>query len=150
MESKVKIFNKTAPRNFNIVEKITAGIVLLGSEVKAARQGHVDLNSAYVKIVNREAMLINAKIFPYKFSRTQNYQEDRSRKLLLHKKEIQALKSKLETGNFTLVPIKMFISKNNFKLEIALSKGKKEYEKRKDSKRATIERVQERELKELI
>ncbi len=149
MESKnIKIFNKTAPKNFNISEKIVAGVVLLGSEVKAIRQGHVDLNSAYVKIVNGEAMLINAKIFPYKFSRTENYQEDRTRKLLMHKKEIQAIKSKLETGNYTLVPLSMFISKGNFKLEVALSKGKKDYEKRKDSKRATIERVQERELKE--
>ena len=151
MESKnVRIFNKTAPKNFSIAEKLVAGIVLLGSEVKAARLGHVDLNSSYVKIMGREAFLINAKIFPYKFSRIENYQEDRSRKLLMHKKEIQALKSKLETGNYTLVPLSMFINKGNFKVEIALSKGKKEYEKRKDSKRAAIERVQERELKELI
>jgi len=151
MESKnVRIFNKTAPKNFNIAEKLVAGIVLLGSEVKAARLGHADLNSSYVKIMGREAFLINAKIFPYKFSRIENYQEDRSRKLLMHKKEIQALKSKLETGNYTLVPLSMFINKGNFKVEIALSKGKKEYEKRKDSKRAAIERVQERELKELI
>lgn len=149
METKnVRIFNKTAPKNFNIVEKLVAGIVLLGSEVKALREGHADLNSSYVKIVNGEAMLINAKIFPYKFSRIENYQEDRSRKLLMHKKEIQAIKSKLETGNYTLVPISIFLNKGNFKVEVALSKGKKEYEKRKDSKRAAIERVQERELKE--
>lgn len=149
METKnVRIFNKTAPRNFNIVEKLVAGIVLLGSEVKALREGHADLNSAYVKIVSGEAMLINAKIFPYKFSRIENYQEDRSRKLLMHKKEIQALKSKLETGNYTLVPTVIFLNKGKFKLEIALAKGKKEYEKRKDSKRAALDRVQERELKE--
>jgi len=151
MESKnIKIFNKTAPKNFNISEKITAGIELLGSEVKAIRLGHVDLNSSYVKIMDGEAFLINAKIFPYKFSRVENYQEDRSRRLLMHKKEITALKSKLETGNYTLVPTTLFLSKGRFKLDIALAKGKKDYEKRKDSKRAAIERVQERELKEII
>ncbi len=150
MQDNIKIFNKTAPKNFQINEKMVAGIVLLGSEVKAVRSGHVDLNSSYVKIIGGEAFLVNAKIFPYKFSRIDNYQEDRSRKLLLHRKEIQAIKSKLETGNYTLVPLKIFISKGNFKVEVAISKGKKSYEKRKDSKRAAIERVQERELKELI
>lgn len=150
MGENIKIFNKTAPKNFNINEKLVAGIVLLGSEVKALREGHVDLNSSYVKIISGEAFLVNAKIFPYKFSRIENYQEDRSRKLLLHKKQIQAIKSKLETGNYTLVPISIFINRGNFKVEIALAKGKKGYEKRKDSKRAAIERVQERELKELI
>ncbi len=147
MQEFKKIYNKTAPKNFTIEEKLMAGIVLVGSEVKAIRLGHIDLNSSYVKIIGREAFLINAKIFPYKFSRTENYQEDRSRKLLLHKKEIQALKSKLETGNYTLIPISIFLSKGNFKIEIALSKGKKVYEKRRDSKRAALERVAERELK---
>lgn len=147
MTQNIRIFNKTAPKNFNISEKITAGIVLLGSEVKALRQGHADLNSSYVKIIGGEAFLVNAKIFPYKFSRVENYQEDRSRKLLLHKKELQTLKSKLETGNYTLIPLSIFISKGNFKTEIALSRGKKTYEKRKDSKRAAIERAMERELK---
>lgn len=147
MTQNIRIFNKTAPKNFNISEKITAGIVLLGSEVKALRQGHADLNSSYVKIIGGEAFLINAKIFPYKFSRVENYQEDRSRKLLLHKKELQTLKSKLETGNYTLIPLSIFISNGNFKTEIALSRGKKTYEKRKDSKRAAIERAMERELK---
>lgn len=145
-----KIFNKTAPKNFKIDEKFVAGIALLGSEVKAARLGHVDLNSSYVKIMSGEAFLVNAKIFPYQFSRVENYQEDRSRRLLLHKKEITAIKSKMENGHYTLIPIVMFLSKGKFKLEIALSKGKKEFEKRKDSKRAVLERVQQRELKEII
>lgn len=146
--SNQKIFNKNINRNYKIEEKFIAGIELLGSEVKALRQGHADLNSAYVKLMDGQAYLVNAKIFPYKFSRIENYQEDRSRRLLLHKKEILMLKSKMETGNFTLVPLNMFLNKGNFKVEIALAKGKREYEKRKDSKRAAIERVQERELKE--
>lgn len=151
MESKnVKIFNKNINRNFKIEEKLVAGIELLGSEVKALRQGHADLNSAYVKIMDGQAYLVNAKVFPYKFSRVENYQEDRSRRLLLHKNEIQAVKSRLETGSYTLVPTVIFLSKGRFKIEIALSKGKKAFEKRKDSKRAAIERVQERELKELL
>ena len=82
----MKILNKTAPSRFKIEEKYEAGIELLGSEVKAIRLGHVDLNSSYVKIMSGEAYLINAKIFPYKFSRVEGYSEDRTRKLLLHKK----------------------------------------------------------------
>lgn len=149
METKnVKIYNKNINRNFKIEEKLVAGLELLGSEVKALRQSHADLNSAYVKLMDGQAYLINAKIFPYEYSRVENYQDDRTRRLLLHKKEIGALKSRMETGNYTLVPTLIFLNKGRFKIEIALSKGKKSFEKRKDSKRAAIERVQERELKE--
>ena len=94
----MKIFDKTAPQKFKIEEALEAGIELLGSEVKAIRLGHVDLTSSYVKIMSGQAYLINAKIFPYKFSRIENYQEDRTRRLLLHRKEILSLKNKLETG----------------------------------------------------
>lgn len=151
MESKnVKIFNKNINRNFKIEEKLVAGLELLGSEVKALRLGHADLNSAYVKLMDGQAFLVNAKIFPYEYSRVENYQDDRTRRLLLHKKEIQSLKSRLETGSYTLIPTVIFLNKGKFKIEIALSKGKKDYEKRKDSKRAAIERVQEREIKEIL
>ena len=132
----------------DIQEKIEAGVVLLGSEVKAIRLGHADLNGSYVKIIGSEAYLINAKIFPYKFSRTDNYDERRTRKLLLHKKEILSLKSRLDQGNFSLVPTSLYIKNGNIKLEIVLGRGQKAYEKRKDSKRRVLDRVAERELKQ--
>lgn len=143
----MKIVNKTAPSKFNVEEKYEAGISLLGSEVKAIRMGHMDLGGAYIKILSGEAILVNAKIFPYKFSRVEGYQEDRSRKLLLHKTELRNLKSRLETGKYTLVPLSVYLKKGMFKVEIGLAKGKKEFERRKDSKSRAIERDREREAK---
>lgn len=143
----MRIINKQS-RNYKIEEKLEAGIVLIGSEVKAARLGHADITASYVKIIGLEAYLIGAKIFPYEFSRVENYDEKRTRKLLLHKKEILALKSRLETGNYTLVPLALYLKKGNFKLELALAKGKREFERKKDSKRRVLERVAEREMKQ--
>ena len=143
----MKIFNKTAPSKFNVEEKFEAGIELLGSEVKAIRQAHVDLTSAYVKLMSGQAYLINAKIFPYKFSRIEGYQEDRTRRLLLHKKEILSIKNKLDTGKYTLAPLSLYTKNSKFKLEIGLARGKKDHERRKDAKQQAIQRDRERELK---
>ncbi len=145
----MKIVNRFA-KSFKPIEKIEAGIVLLGSEVKALRTGHADITGAYVRISGSEAYLINAKIFPYEFSRLEGYQEDRTRKLLLHKKEIIALKSKLDQGKFSLVPLSLYLKEGNFKVEIALVEGKNKREKRQDRRRETIDREQERELKNII
>lgn len=145
----MNIQNKTAPSRFNIEEKFEAGIELLGSEVKAIRLGHADITSAYVKIMSGQAYLINAKIFPYKFSRIENYQEDRTRRLLMHKKELLALKNKLDTGKFTLAPLSLYLKHGRFKLEVGLAKGKRDHERRKDLKQQAINRDQERELKNL-
>lgn len=143
----MKITNKSAPSSFSIIERLEAGLVLLGSEVKALRLGHADINGAYVKIIGLEAYLINAKIFPYEYSRLENYQEDRTRKLLIHKKEILALKSKLDQGSFTLIPTMIYEKKGNFKIEVALAKGLKKQDKRKDAKRQALNRAAERDLK---
>lgn len=143
----MKIINKTAPLKFNVEEKYEAGVALLGSEVKAIRLGHMDMSGSYVKILSGEAHLINAKIFPYKFSRIEGYQEDRSRKLLLHKKELLGLKSKLETGKYTIVPLSLYLKRGKFKVELGLAKGKREFERKKDSKRKAIERDRDREAK---
>lgn len=137
-------------KSYKPIEKIEAGIVLLGSEVKALRAGHADITSAYVRIAGSEAYLINGKIFPYEYSRIEGYQEDRTRKLLLHKKEILALKTRLDQGKFTLVPLSIYLKNGNFKLDIALVEGKNKREKRRDRRRETIDREQERELKTLI
>ena len=146
----MRIVNKTAPSRFNIEEKYEAGIELLGSEVKAIRLGHMDITSSYIKIISGQAYLVNGKIFPYKFSRIEGYQEDRTRRLLLHKKELLALKNKLETGKYTLVPLSVYLKHGIFKVEVGLAKGKKDYEKDKDSKRRAIERARSREEKNVF
>lgn len=143
----MKISNKTAPNKFNIEDKYEAGIELLGSEVKAIRLGHADLSGAYVKIMSGEAFLINAKIFPYQYSRIEGYQEDRTRRLLLHKKELSDIKNKLDTGKFTVAPLSFYSKNGKFKLEIGVARGKKEYERRKDLKQRKIDRDRERDLK---
>ena len=104
----MKILNRFG-KGFKPVEKLEAGIALLGSEVKALRDGHADITGSYVRITGSEAYLINGKIFPYKFSRLEGYREDRSRKLLLHKKEILALKSRMDQGRFTIVPLSIYL-----------------------------------------
>lgn len=142
----MKIVNRYA-KTYKIEKKLEAGIVLFGSEVKALREGHADITGAYVRITGSEAYLINGKIFPYKFSRIEGYQEDRTRKLLLHKSEILSLKSKLDQGKFTIVPLSIYLKDDNFKLEIALVESKTKREKRRDKRRNVIERDQERELK---
>jgi SsrA-binding protein len=145
----MKIINRHA-KSFKPLEKLEAGIVLLGSEVKAIRGGHADITGAYVKIMGSEAYLVNAKIFPYEFSRTEGYQEDRTRKLLLHKKEILFLKSRLDQGNHMVIPVSLYIKDRNFKLELVLAEGKNKREKRRDRRRETIEREEARELKNIL
>ncbi|MBP6098730.1 MAG: SsrA-binding protein SmpB [Candidatus Levybacteria bacterium] len=146
----MRIINKTALSRFAIEEKYEAGIELLGSEVKAIRLGHMDITSSYVKIISGQAYLVNGKIFPYKFSRIEGYQEDRTRRLLLHKKELLTLKNKLETGKYTLVPLSLYLKHGIFKVEVGLAKGKKDHEKDKDSKRRAIERARSREEKNVF
>lgn len=145
----MKILNRFA-KTYRPLERLEAGIVLLGSEVKALRANHADITGAHVRISGSEAYLINAKIFPYKFSRTESYQEDRSRKLLLHKREIIALKSKLDQGKFTIVPLSLYLKNGNFKLELALVESKNKREKRRDRRRETIAREGARDLKNLL
>ena len=144
----MKIVNRFI-KSYKPLEKLEAGIVLLGSEVKALRAGHADITGAYIRLSGSEAYLVNGKIFPYKFSRLEGYQEDRSRKLLLHRKEIIALKSKMDQGKFTIVPLSIYLRDDNFKLEIALVETKNKQEKRKDKRRDAIDREQERDLKDL-
>jgi SsrA-binding protein len=144
----MKIDNKRAFYDYQILEKFEAGINLYGAEVKAVRLGHADLTGSHVRIMGTEAYLINAKIFPYKYSRPENYDEQRTRKLLLHKKEIIALKSKTEGQNLTLVPISLYTTKSFIKLEIALGKGKKQYDKKEAIKKKDVQREAEQELED--
>jgi SsrA-binding protein len=143
----MKIVNRRAPYDFQLLDRFEAGINLLGAEVKAARQGHVDLSNSFVRITGSEAYLINAKILPYEFARPEGYDSRRTRKLLLHKKEILSLKSKTEAGNLTIVPVSLYTTHNYIKLELALAKSKKKFEKKESLKQKAVERDIEEALK---
>lgn len=142
----MKIRNKRAFYDYLLLERFEAGINLYGAEVKAVRLGHADLTGSHVRIMGSEAYLINAKIFPYEYARPEGFDEKRTRKLLLHKKEIIALKSKTEGQNLALVPVSLYTTKSFIKLEIALGKGKKQYDKKEAIKKMDIQREVEQEL----
>ncbi|OGH42288.1 MAG: SsrA-binding protein [Candidatus Levybacteria bacterium RIFCSPLOWO2_02_FULL_36_8b] len=142
----MKIVNRRAFYDYEILERFEAGINLLGSEVKAVRLGNADLTGSFVRIIGNEAYLVNAKIFPYKFAQVENYDEKRTRKLLLHKNEIIAIKSRIEGANLTVIPLSLYTTKHFIKAELALGKGKKKYEKKEAIKKKDIERELEQEL----
>lgn len=142
----MKIENRRAFFDYEILERLEAGLNLYGAEVKAVRQGQADLSGSFVRIIGSEAYLVNAKIFPYKYAAPEGYDEDRTRKLLLHKKEILALKGRIEGANLALVPLSMYASKGFIKLEVGLGRGKKKFEKKEKIKKRDIQRDVEREL----
>lgn len=142
----MKITNKKAFFDYEILDRFEAGINLLGTEVKAIRTGHADITGAHVRILGSEAFLINAKIFPYQYSRPENYDENRTRKLLLHKNEIISLKSKTDGANLSLVPLSLYFKNGFIKLEVAIGKGKKKYEKKEAKKKKDLDREMEAEL----
>lgn len=146
----MKISNRRAFYDYAIQDRFEAGINLTGSEVKAVRLGHADLTGSFVRISGSEAYLINAKIFPYQYMRPEGYDERRSRKLLLHKREIIALKSKTEGSNLTIVPLLLYTTHHLIKLELALGKGKKKYQKREALRKKDIQREIETELESTL
>lgn len=143
----MKIINRKATFDYQIKEKLEVGIKLLGTEVKAIRMGHADLASSTVRIIGNQAYLINARIFPYEYARPENYDPKRTRKLLMHKKEIIAIRSKADGANLTIVPISLYTSGSLIKLEVALGKSKKKFEKKESIKRKDIERDIQENLK---
>jgi SsrA-binding protein len=143
----MKITNKRAFFDYDIKDRLEAGLNLYGAEVKAIRLGHVDLTGSHARIIGSEAYLINAKILPYKFSRPEGYNETRTRKLLLHKKEIISLKSKLDGEKLSLIPISLYQKHGYIKVELGLGKGKKQYDKRASIKKKDQKREMEIEAK---
>ncbi len=142
----MKIVNKKAHFDYKITDTIEAGITLYGHEVKSARLGNVNLVGSFVRIIGNEAYLVNATIFPYQKGQVVDYDERRTRKLLLHKKEIISLKSKTDGANLSLVPVSMYLKQGHIKLEIGLGKGKKQYEKKETIKKRDIQRSVEQEM----
>lgn len=142
-----KIINRRAGYDYQLLEKFEAGIALTGAEVKSVKAGHMKLEEAFVQIRDNEAWLVNAHIHPYAFADNRDYDSRRSRKLLLHKNELLKIAQQVAEKGLTIVPISCYNKHNRVKLEIALAKGKKKYEKREAIKRRDIQREVEGSLK---
>ena len=136
----MEILNRKARFNYEIIDTIECGIVLKGTEIKSIRDGKVNIKDSYGIIRNNEVYILNMHISPYENGGVFNHQETRTRKLLLHKKEILKLKNKLELEGFTLIPLKLYFVNGKAKIELGLCKGKKLYDKREDSKKRDVER----------
>lgn len=136
----MKISNHRAHFDYELLDHFEAGIHLQGQEVKAVRLGHADLTGSFARVNGNEVYLVNAKIYPYAFARSENYEQNRTRKLLLHKKEILALKQKTDGANLTIVPISVYTTRNLIKVELALGKPKKKFDKKERIKKRDIDR----------
>ncbi|TLU55786.1 MAG: SsrA-binding protein [Chlorobium sp.] len=135
------IQNKKARFEFEIFDTLVAGIQLFGSEVKSVRLGHASLGDSFAIIHHNEVWLENMQITPYELNRMEMIEAKRSRKLLLHKKEIQKIQAKINEKGLTLVPLKAFFnSKGLLKIELAVAKGKKLYDKRETIKKRDNQR----------
>lgn len=143
----MRIFNKKATFDYVLLDKLEAGVQLVGAEAKALSLGQGSLEGAFVKFLAGEAYLVNAQIPLYKYARLEGYDPRRSRKLLLHKKELLRLKTKIEADRLTVVPVSMYTMGRKVKLEIAIARGKKQYEKREILRRETQKRELEREYR---
>ena len=123
--------NKKAYRNFDLIEKFEAGLELLGSEVKSLRAGAADLNGSYARVEDQECWLVGATIAQYQQAGAWQHEPTRKRKLLLHKAEIHRIRTKLEQRGFTLVPLRIYFNDRGLaKIELALARGKRQYDKR--------------------
>ncbi len=139
--------NRKARHNYHILDSVEAGIVLTGSEIKSIRAGRVSLGDAYVRPEAGELWLLNAHIARYDASSYLSHEPTRPRKLLLHRKQITALTSKVAEKGFTLVPLRLYIKDSIAKVEVALASGKKLYDKREAIIRRETDRALDRVMK---
>ncbi len=139
--------NRKARHEYFILQTFEAGIALAGTEVKALRQGKANLTDAYAAVINDEIWLINSHISAYKQGNINNHEPTRKRKLLLHKKEIRKIKKSIEEKGKTLIPLRLYFKQGKVKVELAIVKGKKLYDKREDIARRDLKRELERKIK---
>ena len=143
----MEILNRKAKFEYELYDKYEVGIVLTGTEIKSIRKGSCNLKDSYITIKNHEAFIINMFISKYEEGNIFNQDETRTRKLLLHKKEILKLKYKLNQDGITLIPIKLYFNNGKAKLEIAVAKGKHTYDKKEAIKQRDIKRETDKYLK---
>jgi SsrA-binding protein len=140
--------NRKAFFNYEIFERAEAGIVLVGSEVKSIREGGLNFRDAFVEYRGGELFLVGCRIGPYSHGNIQNHAEDRDRKLLLHRREIQKLGGKATEKGYTIVPLQAYFKDGRVKVEIGLARGKKAHDKRESIKRKDIERETRQAVRE--
>lgn len=145
--SKLVADNRRARHEYHVLETIECGIELVGTEVKSIRQGQANLKDSHARIEDGEVYLYNCHISPYDHGNRFNHEPLRKRRLLLNKKEIQKLKSKIQEKGLTLIPLKLYFKFNWVKVELGLCKGKKLYDKRDDIAKRDTQRQLERIIK---
>lgn len=136
----MRIKNKKASFNYEISDAFEAGVVLTGAEVKSIKSGRINLSDAFVKIVGGELWLVNADIPRYKSDGSLEYDSKRSRKLLVKRKELVKIDSKLKQKNLTLIPLSVYTSRGKIKVEVAFGKGRKKHEKKAREKERELDR----------
>lgn len=147
----MRIINRYLNREYDIIEKYEAGIVLTGSEVKSVRKGNIQFKDAYVKLVGHRAVLLNAQIPLYQYAHPTDYDPRRTRQLLLHQDELIRLQTKCaQGGQLTIVPISCYTKGHLIKLEIGLARGKKTWERKKVEKERDVKRQMEKAMKEYV
>ena len=144
----MEILNRKARFDYEIYDTYEAGLVLTGTEIKSIREGKANLKDSYAIIKNNEAFILNMHISHYDKGNRFNHEETRTRKLLLHKKEILKIRDKIAIKGFTLVPIKLYFKKNRAKILLGVCKGKKNYDKRETEAKRDAQRNIERTLAE--
>lgn len=147
MDKKVITTNRKAFHDYTIFEKFVAGIVLTGTEIKSIRKNAINLKDSFCKIEDNEIFLYNCHISPYEQGNRYNHEAERTRKLLLTKKEILKMHSKIKKDGYTILPLEVFITKGFAKVEIGLAKGKKLHDKRDDIAKKDQKREMDRARK---
>jgi SsrA-binding protein len=145
---KVVATNREAYHNYHILETYECGIALTGTEVKSIREGRCNLKDSYGQVRDGEAWLLNAHISPYSHGNRENHEPTRTRKLLLHKAEIDRLLGKTQEKGLTLVPTRMYFKNGRIKLELGVGKGKKLYDKRETERKRESDREVRAAIKE--
>ena len=140
--------NRNAFHEYHILDKYEAGAVLQGTEVKSIMDGRIQLKESYVSVRDGEIWLFNAHVSPYSHGNRENHEPLRTRKLLLHKREIERLEKEIMQKGMTLVVTRIYLKNGRIKIEIGVAKGKKLYDKREDLKTKTIEKETRTQLKE--
>ena len=143
----MEIINRKAKFDYFIEDEFEAGIVLTGTEIKSIRAGHCNLKDCYGVVKNGEVFLLNMFIGQYREGNIFNHSETRSRKLLLHKKEIKKIEDSISLNGLTLVPLKGYFNDNKFKILVGIGRGKKNYDKRESIKERDIKREVDKNLK---
>jgi SsrA-binding protein len=144
---KLIVDNRRARHEYHLSDRVEAGLVLTGTEVKSLREGRASLQQAYAEVRDGEAWLVGAHISVYEQANRENHDPDRDRKLLLHRKELDSLAGKVRERGFTLVPTKLYFRDGRAKVELALARGKELRDKRRDIARREAQRDVERALK---